>query len=193
MYVSVRQESCLPKMRLSGCIHLFLALRPAAFFLLVLIPVEVTLGPRQTQSMQANDILANDRRIAGLFCDACNRRFGSRFAYDQHRRSSRLIGTACYTGNDDQHHELISSRRSNISTALLRIGHARSRASRWPTHIIKAITNIPLKNRIILHFWHYYVWLPGWTQNPTREPDIIMLKIRFLGGRVLLCKNALFT
>ena len=120
-----------------------------------------------------------------------NHCFGSRFAYDQHRRSFRLIGTACYTGNDDQHHELISSRRSNISTALLRIGHARSRASRWPTHIIKAITNIPLKNRIILHFWHYYVWLPGWTQNPTREPDIIMLKIRFFRGTCIIMQKCI--
>ena len=110
----------------------------------------------------------------GNASNACNERntsnrcFGSKFVYVAFVAFFKFV-TAWYTGNDDQHHELISSRRSNISTALLRIGHARSRASRWPTHIIhiiKAITNIPLKNRIITAFLALLCLAPGLDTKP---------------------------
>ncbi len=60
-----------------------------------------------------------ERRIVGSFCTACNRRFATRFAYDQHRTSPFLIGTQCYA-LQRQNSELTANRRANLSTAVLR-------------------------------------------------------------------------
>jgi hypothetical protein len=167
-------------MRISGCGHLLVSLL-TAFLFIFSASIEFTVRHRQTQSMQAHDILANERRIVAHVCEACNHRFASRFAYDQHQHSYCLIGTACYTG-DNQHLELLSSQRSNISTAVLRIGHSRSRQSQSPS-ICRIIIDIPLLNcivHIILHIYANYVWVPGRSQNPTRDPDITCIIMHFL-------------
>jgi len=159
-------------MRISGCGHLL-----TAFLFIFSASIEFTVRHRETQSMQAHDILANDRRIVAHVCEACNHRFASRFAYDQHRRSYRLIGTACYTG-DNQHLELLSSQRSNISTAVLRIGHSRSRQSQLPS-ICRIIIDMPHNYKhtpIKLHSSHNSAYLcklclgPGSVTKPDPGP-----------------------
>ena len=59
----------------------------------------------------------NRRNLVANFCDGCQRQFASRFAYDQHRRSPWNRGNPC---SSMQHRELIASRRSDVSTAMLR-------------------------------------------------------------------------
>ena len=61
-------------------------------------------------------------RILGNICDACNKRFATKIAYNQHRRSPHLIGTPCYTAMRCDS-ELVASSRANMSTAMLRSGH----------------------------------------------------------------------
>ena len=55
-----------------------------------------------------------ERRIVGSFCIACNRRFATRFAYDQHSTSPVLIGTQCYA-LQRQNSELTANRKSKGS------------------------------------------------------------------------------
>ena len=180
VYASVQPESCSKQeMRSSGCGHLLVSIL-TAFLFIFSASIELTVRHRQTQSMKAHDSLANDRRIVAHVCEACNHRFASRFAYDQHRRSYRLVGTACYTG-ENQHLELLSTQRSNISTAVLHIGHSRSRQSQSPL-IFRIIIDIPLINfivDIIPHNYANYVWVPDRSQKPTREPDITCIIMQF--------------
>ena len=56
-------------------------------------------------------------RFVANVCDGCKRKFSTKHAYDQHRRSPWNADTGC---SAQQRSELIASRRSNISTALLR-------------------------------------------------------------------------
>ena len=55
----------------------------------------------------------SEKRIVGYVCNACEQRFDSRFAYEQHRRSKWLIGTPCFSAVE-QVSELVATRRANF-------------------------------------------------------------------------------
>ena len=59
-----------------------------------------------------------DRRSAGIECNGCERVFATQFAYDQHRRSGYLRGTACYAVPDTNRTNLYIHRRPDMSTAV---------------------------------------------------------------------------
>ena len=81
----------------------------------LLISLSVLLGLLDRIVMQGSE-----KRIVGYICNACQRHFESRFAYEQHRRSRWLIGTPCFSAVQ-QHSELVATRRANMSTAMLRM------------------------------------------------------------------------
>lgn len=66
------------------------------------------------------EMQGSEKRIVGYVCNACQRRFDSRFAYEQHRRSRFLEGTPCFSAAQ-QLSELVATRRANMSTAMLRM------------------------------------------------------------------------
>lgn len=82
----------------------------------------------------------SEKRIVGYVCNACEQRFDSRFAYEQHRRSKWLIGTPCFSAVE-QVSELVATRRANMSTAMLRM------AASLPRKVGNNFTWITLKFR----------------------------------------------
>lgn len=58
-------------------------------------------------------------RAIGTACQGCGRLFGTLFAYDQHRRSKMLRGTACCAFPDENRMNVTSVPRQNMSTAAL--------------------------------------------------------------------------
>ena len=115
----------------------------------------------------------SDKRILGYICDACKRRFASRFAYDQHRRSKILQGTPCFTAVE-QLSELVATRRANMSTAMLRM------ATHWRAYPVQSVPNFASMTELC-KLWTYPVFFgiiklimyimhlnPGWFPEPTR-------------------------
>ncbi len=60
-----------------------------------------------------------DRRAIGTECQGCGRMFGKLFAYDQHRRSRVLRGSACCALLDEKRFNVTAAQRPNMSTAAL--------------------------------------------------------------------------
>ncbi len=60
-----------------------------------------------------------DRRATGTECQGCARMIGTLFAYDQHRRSRVLRGTACCGLPDENKFNVTAAQRPNMSTAAL--------------------------------------------------------------------------
>ncbi len=73
----------------------------------------------------------SDRRAIGTECQGCGRMFGTLFAYDQHRRSRVLHGTACCALPDENRFNVTAAQRLNMSTAALSAD--RPSAARWRT------------------------------------------------------------
>ncbi len=67
-----------------------------------------------------------DRRAIGTECQGCGRMFGTLFAYDQHRRSRVLLGTACCALPDENRFNVTAAQRPNMSTAALERRPAKS-------------------------------------------------------------------
>ena len=65
----------------------------------------------------ASAIKRTDRRAVGIECQGCQRMFPSSYAYDQHRRSGYLRGTACYAYPDEMRTTVTAGPRPNMSTA----------------------------------------------------------------------------
>ena len=77
-----------------------------------------------------------DRRALGTECQGCEKLFSSKFAYDQHRRSPFLHGTACYALPDENRVNVTAVPRPNMSTAALdRRSAQRARGSIHILHI----------------------------------------------------------
>ena len=65
----------------------------------------------------ASAIKRTDRRAVGIECQGCQRMFPSSYAYDQHRRSGYLRGSACYAYPDEMRTTVTAGPRPNMSTA----------------------------------------------------------------------------
>ena len=78
-----------------------------------------------------------DGRTLGTECQGCGRLFGTLFAYDQHRRSKMLRGTACCAFPDENRMNVTSVPRQNMSTAALERRPAkRTRGGGKNSHIL---------------------------------------------------------
>ena len=88
-----------------------------------------------------------DGQAIGTECQGCGRLFGTLFAYDQHRRSKLLRGTACCALPDENRMNVTAAPRPNMSTAALERRPAqRTRGGGQPVHIVHILQ--------IKHIWH---------------------------------------
>ena len=88
-----------------------------------------------------------DGRAIGTECQGCGKLFGTLFAYDQHRRSKVLRGTACCALPDENRMNVTAAPRPNMSTAALERRPAqRTRGGGQTVHILHILQ--------IMHIWH---------------------------------------
>ena len=60
------------------------------------------------------------RRAIGIVCDACGKQFATSHAFDKHRTSGYLRGTACHVLDDGSTRtQLVATSRPTMSTATL--------------------------------------------------------------------------
>ncbi len=71
------------------------------------------------RSLRTSAMKKIDTRAIGTECQGCGRMLGTLFAYDQHRRSRVLRGTACCALPDENRFNVTAARRPNMSTAAL--------------------------------------------------------------------------
>ena len=88
------------------------------FFVLALVVCELNIVMR---SSRTSAMKKTDRQAIGTACQVCGRLFGTLFAYDQHRRSRVLRGTACPSRAlpDENRFNVTAAQRPNMSTAAL--------------------------------------------------------------------------
>ncbi len=70
-------------------------------------------------SSRASTLRITEGLAIGTECQGCGKMFASLFAYDQHRRSRVLRGTACYALPDEKRINVTAAPRPNMSTAAL--------------------------------------------------------------------------
>jgi hypothetical protein len=99
-------------------------------------------------SSRSSAIKRTDRRAIGTECQGCGKMFGSKFSYDQHRRSYFLRGTACYALPDENRLIVTAAARPNMSTAVLERRPATRTRGRGPERYILHIMDM----KHILHF-----------------------------------------
>jgi hypothetical protein len=98
-------------------------------------------------SSRTSAMKRTDRRAIGTECQGCGKLFGTLFAYDQHRRSKLLRGTACCALPDENRMIVTAAPRPNMSTAALERRPAqRTRGGGQPVHILHILQ--------IKHIWH---------------------------------------
>jgi hypothetical protein len=98
-------------------------------------------------SSRTSAMKRTDRRAIGTECQGCGKLFGTLFAYDQHRRSKQLRGTACCALPDENRMIVTAAPRPNMSTAALERRPAqRTRGGGQPVHILHILQ--------IKHIWH---------------------------------------
>ena len=66
-----------------------------------------------------------DRRAIGTQCDNCGKMFHTVKAYNQHRRSFYLRGTACFALPEQTRVNVIAGARPNMSTAAVELRPAK--------------------------------------------------------------------
>jgi hypothetical protein len=71
------------------------------------------------QSYRASAMKRTDRWDTVTECQGCAKQFVSMYAFDHHRSSPFLRGTACYAMPDEKRITVTAAPRSNISTAAL--------------------------------------------------------------------------
>ena len=86
------------------------------FFALHSVICELSIAMK---SSRASAMKRMDRRAIGTECQGCHRMFTTLFAYEQHRRSAYLRGTACYAFPDEKRVNVTAVPRANMSTALV--------------------------------------------------------------------------
>jgi Zinc-finger double-stranded RNA-binding len=71
-------------------------------------------------SMEDGHVLKRARRQIGIVCDACGKQFATSNAFDKHRTSGWLRGTACDVMDDGStRSRLVATDRPTMSTAML--------------------------------------------------------------------------
>ena len=104
------------------------------FFVLARIVCEYDIAMR---SSRTSAMKKTDGRAIGTECQGCGRLFGTLFAYDQHRRSKILRGTACCAFPDENRMNVTAVPRQNMSTAALERRPAqRTRGGGKNSHIL---------------------------------------------------------
>ena len=89
------------------------------------------------KSSRASATKRMDRRVIGTECHGCHHMFATKYAYDQHRRSRHLRGTACYAFQDEKRVNVTAVSRANMSTALVeRRAAKRTRGAAPNLHIL---------------------------------------------------------
>jgi len=89
------------------------------------------------KSSRASATKRMDRRVIGTECHGCHHMFATKYAYDQHRRSRHLRGTACYAFPDEKRVNVTAVSRANMSTALVeRRAAKRTRGAAPNLHIL---------------------------------------------------------
>jgi hypothetical protein len=86
------------------------------FCILVAVICELSFASAR-QSYHTSAMKRADRRAIGTECQGCGKMFGTMYAYDQHRSSCYLRGTACYAMPDENRISITAAPRTNISTA----------------------------------------------------------------------------
>ena len=86
------------------------------FFVLARVVCELNIAMR---SSRTSAMKRTDERAIGTECQGCGRLFGTLFAYDQHRRSRVLRGTACCALPDENRFNVTAAQRPSMSTAAL--------------------------------------------------------------------------
>ena len=92
------------------------------------------------RSSRTSAMKRTDGRTIGIECQGCGRLFGTLFAYDQHRRSRVLRGTACCALPDENRFNVTAALRPNMSTtALERRPAKRTRGGGQKKHILNSL------------------------------------------------------
>ncbi len=113
------------------------------FFVLARVVCELNIAmcSSRTSAMKRTD------RAIGAECQDCGKLFATLFAYDQHRRSKLLSGTACCALPDEDRMNVTAAPRPNMSTAALERRPAqRTRGGGQTVHILLILQ--------IMHIWH---------------------------------------
>ena len=114
------------------------------FFVLARVVCELNIAMR---SSRTSAMKRTDGRAIGTECQGCGKLFGTLFAYDQHRRSKLLRGTACCALPDENRLNVSAAPRPNMSTAALERRPAqRTRGGGQTLHILHILQ--------IMHIWH---------------------------------------
>ncbi len=86
------------------------------FFVLARVVCKLNIAMR---SSRTSAMMRTVGRAIGTECQGCGRLFGTLFAYDQHRRSRVLRGTACCALQVQNRFNVTAAQRPNMSTAAL--------------------------------------------------------------------------
>jgi hypothetical protein len=114
------------------------------FFVLARVVCELNIAMR---SSRTSAMKRTDGRAISTECQGCGKLFGTLFAYDQHRRSKVLRGTACCALPDENRFNVSAAPRPNMSTAALERRPAqRTRGGGQTVHILHILQ--------IMHIWH---------------------------------------
>ncbi len=117
------------------------------FLVLARVVYELNIAIRSSRTYAMK---RTDGRAIGTECQGCGKLFGTLFAYDQHRCSKLLRGTACCALPDENRMIVTAAPRPNMSehstAALERRPAQRTRGGGQTLHILHILQ--------IMHIWH---------------------------------------
>ena len=130
--------------------QLFVSCRSLVTFCILFILAGVVWKLNSAMHTSRAHAKKTDGRAIGTECQGCGRLFDTLFAYDQHRRSKMLRGTACCALPDEDRINVTAAPRSNMSTAALQRRPAeRTRGGGQNPHILHILHILP-----IMHISH---------------------------------------